>query len=76
MACQLRSKAPQSGVKFSIFLGDDDSTDIKTKFPMVLKKWSDIVHTKQALNSRLYKVRPFQRIKLLSSESQSYKKFD
>ena len=57
MACQLRSKAPQSGVKFSISLGDDDSTDIKTKSPMVLKKWSDIVHTKQALNSRLYKVK-------------------
>ena len=37
MACELWSKAPQSGVKFSISLGDDDSTDIKTKSPMVLR---------------------------------------
>ena len=34
VACELWSKAPQSGVKFSIYVGDDDSTtlaDIKNK---------------------------------------------
>ena len=34
VACELWRKAPQSGVKFSIYVGDDDSTtlaDIKNK---------------------------------------------
>ena len=36
VACELWRKAPQSGVKFSIYVGDDDSTtlaDIKNKVP-------------------------------------------
>ena len=40
MACELWSKAPKSGVKFSIYVGDDDSTtlaDKKTKPPTVLR---------------------------------------
>ena len=40
VACELWRKAPQSGVKFSIYVGDDDSTtlaDIKTKSLMVLR---------------------------------------
>ena len=60
VACELWSKAPQSGVKFSIYVGDDDSTtlaDIKNKVPYGVEKWSDIVHTKRSLNSRLYKLR-------------------
>ena len=59
-ACELWSKPPQSGVKFSIFVGDDDSTtlaDIKNKVPYGVEKWSDVVHTKRSLNSRLYKYR-------------------
>ena len=60
LACELWSKAPQSGVQFSIYVGDDDSTtlaDIKNKVPYGVEKWSDIVHTKRSLNSRLYKLR-------------------
>ena len=60
MACELWSKAPQSGVKFSIYVGDDDSTtlaDFKNKVPYGVEKWSDIVHTKRSLNSRLFKLR-------------------
>ena len=60
VACELWSKAPQSGVKFSIYVGDDDSTtlaDIKNKVPYDVEKWSDIVHAKRSLNSRLYNLR-------------------
>ncbi|XP_068701266.1 uncharacterized protein [Montipora foliosa] len=60
VACELWSKAPKSGVKFSIYVGDDDSTtlaDIKNKIPYGVEKWSDIVHAKRSLNSRLYNLR-------------------
>ena len=60
VASELRSKAPKFGVKFSIYVGDDDSTtiaDIKNKFPYSVEKWSDIVHTKRSPNSRLYNLR-------------------
>lgn len=60
VACELWSKAPESGVKFSIFVGDDDSTtlaDIKNKVPYGVEKWSDVVHAKRSLNSRLYNLK-------------------
>ena len=49
VACELLSKTPQSGVKFSIYVGDDNSAtlaDIKNKVPYGVEKSSDIVHTK------------------------------
>ena len=60
VACELWRKAPQSGVKFSIYVGDDDSTtlaDIKNKVPCGVEKWSDVVHAKRSLNTRLYNLR-------------------
>ena len=60
VACELWTKAPQSGVKFSIYVGDDDSTtlaDIKNKVPYGVEKWSDIVHVKRSLNTRLYNLK-------------------
>ena len=60
MACELWSKAPKSGVQFSIYVGDDDSTtlaNIKNKTPYGVEKWSDIVLAKRSLNSRLYNLR-------------------
>ena len=57
VACELWRKAPQSGVKFSIYVGDDDSTtlaDIKNKVPYGVEKWSDVGHAKKSLNTRLY----------------------
>ena len=60
VACELWSKAPQSGVKFSVYVGDDDSTtlaDIKNKVPYGVEKWSDIVHAKRSLNTRLYNLK-------------------
>ena len=60
VACELWRKAPQSGVKFSIYVGDDDSTtlaDIKNKVPRGVEKWSDVGHAKKSLNTRLYNLR-------------------
>ena len=60
VACELWRKAPQSGVKFSIYVGDDDSTtlaDIKNKVPCGVEKWSDVVHARRSLNTRLYNLR-------------------
>ena len=60
VACELWRKAPQSGVKFSIYVGDDDSTtlaDIKNKVPYGVEKWSDVGHAKKSLNTRLYNLR-------------------
>ena len=57
VACELWSKAPQSGIKFSVYVGDDDSTTlatIKNKVPYGVEKWSDIVHVKRSLNTRLH----------------------
>ena len=60
VACELCSKAPQSRVKFSIYVGDDDSTtlaDLKSKVPYGVEKWSDVVHAKRSLNSRLFNLK-------------------
>ena len=60
VACELWSKAPQSGIKFSVYVGDDDSTTlatIKNKVPYGVEKWSDIVHVKRSLNTRLYNLK-------------------
>ena len=77
VACELWRKAPQSGVKFSIYVGDDDSTtlaDIKNKVPYGVEKWSDVGHAKKSLNTRLYNLkRLLQRIALLNSQFKGYK---
>ena len=60
VASELWRKAPKSGVKFSIYVGDDDSTthaDIKNKVPSGVEKLSDVVHAKRSLNTRLYNLR-------------------
>ena len=60
VACELWRKAAQSGVKFSINIGDDDSAtlaDIKNKVPYGVEKWSDVVHAKRSFNTRLYNLR-------------------
>ena len=57
VACELWNKAPESGVKFSVYVGDDDSTtlaDLKNKVPYGVEKWSDIAHAPRSLNTRLY----------------------
>ena len=48
VACELWRSAPKAGVKFSTYVGDDNSTtlaDIHAKVPYDVQKWSDTVHT-------------------------------
>ena len=51
------SNAPKQGVKFSMYSGDDDSTTeahIRQKVTYKVAKFSDIVHMKRSLTTRLY----------------------
>ena len=61
VACELWNKAPESGVKLLLYVGDhDDSTtlaDLKNKVPYGVEKWSDIVHAKRSLNAILYNLK-------------------
>ena len=56
-AVELFNSFTQSNVKFSVYTGDDDSTTeshIKQNVPYKVEKWSDIVHIKRSLTTRLY----------------------
>ena len=57
VACQLWNEAPKQNVKFSTFVGDDDTTTqvhLHQNVPYGVEKWSDIVHAKRSLTTRLY----------------------
>ena len=57
VACQLFNDAPKSNVKFSSYVGDDDSTtlaELVRTAPYQLQKYSDIIHIKRSLTTRLY----------------------
>ena len=46
-----------SHVNLSVYVGDEDSTTaahIKEKVPYSVEKWTDIVHPKRSLTTRLY----------------------
>ena len=56
-AVELFNRAPTQGVKFSIYRGDDDSTTeahIRQKVAYDVEKFSDIIHMKSSLTTRLY----------------------
>lgn len=56
-AVDLFTRSVKSNVKLSIYTGDDDSTTaahIKQKVPYTVEKWTDIVHAKRSLTTRLY----------------------
>ena len=60
VACQLCCSAPDAKVKYSTYIGDDDSTslaDIRTKVPYHVEKYSDIIHAKRSLTTRLYNLK-------------------
>ena len=60
VACQLWCSAPDAKVKYSTYIGDDDSTtlaDIRTKVPYHVEKYSDIIHAKRSLTTRLYNLK-------------------
>ena len=56
-AVDLFTRSLKSNVKLSLYTGDDDSTTaahIKQKVPYPVEKWTDIVHAKRSLTTRLY----------------------
>lgn len=56
-AVELFTNVTKSNVKFSTYAGDDDSTTelhLKQKVPYGVEKWSDTVHIKRSLTTRLY----------------------
>ena len=60
MAVQLFTDATASGVSYSTYIGDDDSTTesrLKTLVDYDIEKWSDINHACRALGSCLYSAR-------------------
>lgn len=57
---ELWTNALDSGTQFSTYVGDDDSTtiaDILNKVPYKVEKWSDTIHTKRSLTTRLYNLK-------------------
>ena len=57
VACELWNAAPKQHARFSTYVGDDDTTALShlTKnVPYDVEKWSDIVHPKRWLTTRLY----------------------
>ena len=61
VACELWRKAPQSGVEFSINVGDDDSTtlaDIRNKVPYGAKAMEKkVFYDKQQQEKKKFKIR-------------------
>ena len=56
-AVDLFTRSLKSNVKLFVYTGDDDSTTaarIKQKVPYPVEKWTDIVHAKRSLTTRLY----------------------
>ena len=63
-----------SNLKLSVYAGDDDSTTaahIKQKVPYLVEKWTDTVHAKRSLTTRLYNLA--QRGKFTNSSALSQK---
>ena len=57
VAVQLWNAVPAQNVKFSTNVGDDNSTTLchlNQNVPYGIEKWSDIVHAKRSLTTRLY----------------------
>ena len=74
VAVELWTYALDSGTQFSTYVGDGDSTtiaDILNKVPYKIKKWSDTIHTKRSLTTRLYNLK--DRFKNPNSSTLSYK---
>ena len=56
-AVDIFSRNLTSNVKLSVYTGDDDSitaAHIKQKVPYAVEKWTDILHPKRSLTTRLY----------------------
>ena len=56
VSCELWNAAPKQHARFSTYVGDADTTNLShlTKnVPYDVEKWSDIVHAKRSLTTRL-----------------------
>lgn len=57
VAVQLFNEAPANGMRFSTYVGDEDSTTesrLKVLVDYDIEKWTDLNHAKRTLGSRLY----------------------
>ena len=57
VACELWNAPPKQNARFSTYVGDDDTTTLSLlteSLPYDVEKWSDIVHAKRSLTTRLY----------------------
>jgi hypothetical protein len=57
VACELWNSAPKDNMKYNIYVGDDDTTKLchlNQNVPYGVEKWSDIVHAKRSLTTRLF----------------------
>ena len=73
-ADHLFTESLNSNVKLSVYVGDEDSTTgtlTKEKVPYPVEKWTDIVHAKRSLTTRLYNLS--QRGKFVNSSTLSQK---
>jgi len=73
-AVHLFTDSLKSNVKLSVYIGDEDSTTaahIREKVPYPVEKWTDVVHAKRSLTTRLYNLS--QRGKFLNSSTLSQK---
>lgn len=77
-AVDLFTRSLKSNVKLSVYAGDDDSTTAahnKQKIPYPVEKWTDIVHAKRSLSTRLYNLaqrKKFANSSVLSQRVVSY----
>ena len=77
-AVELFKKAPKYGIKYSTYTGDDDSTTelyINQQVPYGVEKFSDIIHIKRSLTTRLYnlsKMAQFKECSILSAKVIEY----
>jgi hypothetical protein len=58
-AVSMWNRAPDQGVKYSTYIGDDDSAtykELRENVPYKIQKWSDVVHAKRNLLSKLYSI--------------------
>ena len=65
-AVELFQNAPKQGAKYSTYTGDDDSTTesyIRQQVPYGVEKFSDIVHIKRSLTTRLHNLSKMERFK-------------
>lgn len=74
VAVHLLSNCLNSNVKLSVYTGDDDSTTsahIREKVPYAVETWTDTMHAKRSLQTRLINLS--QRAKFTNSSTLSQK---